>query len=280
MASTGTAFFRILLCCLLAALAGCASTGSLRGNGLAHYAENADATYRIDVTSGHGSGIVVSADGHILTCRHVIEGEATATISIMESGAAPHVYTARVLATDEANDLALLRIDRRFRSPAVIGSDDDAGPGVLVYNIGYPFSFGEVTGRGYIMRTGYTSFEGSVPIRGVILADIPDGPGTSGSAVYAESSGRVIGIMRMMIAVGRRGAPPMVVRVLTPTDRIRAFLETNRVPYLRWNGDLAQYPPLPPPARAAHRAPRDVTPAGPLRPFSKSGPLRTAFFFY
>jgi S1-C subfamily serine protease len=263
MSNPGAALLRLVLCCLLALSAGCVSTGTLRGNGLARYAENGDASYRIDVTSGHGSGVVVSAEGHILTCHHVIEDETEVTISIMEGGTAPRVYAARVLATDEANDLALLQIDRRFRSPAVIGDDADAGAGVRVYNIGYPFSFGEMTGRGYIMRTGYSSSEGSVPLRSVILADIPDGPGTSGSAVYAESSGRVIGIMRMMIAVGRRGAPPMVVRVLTPPDRIRAFLTANRVPYLRADGSLAAYPPLPaptPPAPTPAVAPRAASP--------------------
>lgn len=247
MANPGT-FMRFVFCCILVLLTGCATSGALHRNGLARYGENGDATYRIDVAGGHGSGFVVSTEGHIVTAYHVVEDEATVTISIMEGGAAPRTYTARVLATDETNDLALLQIDRRFRTPAVIGANDEAVAGLRVYNIGYPFSFGEMTGRGYIMRTGYSTAESSTPIRDVLLVDIPDGPGTSGSAVYAESSGRVIGVMRMMIAIGRRGMPPMVVRVLTPVAPIRAMLEANRVPYLRADGSTAEYPPLPPPA--------------------------------
>lgn len=247
MTNPGT-YMRFVFCCILVLLTGCASTGALHRNGLPRYAENGDATYRIDVAGGHGSGFVVSAEGHIMTAYHVVEDEASVTISIMEGGAAPRTYTARVIATDETNDLALLQVDRRFRTPAVIGANDEAVAGLRVYNIGYPFSFGEMTGRGYIMRTGYSTTESTTPIRDVLLVDIPDGPGTSGSAVYSEQSGRVIGVMRMMIAVGRRGMPPMVVRVLTPVLPVRALLERNRVPYLRADGSVAEYPPLPPPA--------------------------------
>ena len=254
MAHPGT-FMRFVFCCILVLLTGCATTGALHRNGLARYGENGDATYRIDVGGGHGSGFVVSTEGHILTAYHVVEDEATVTISIMEGGDAPHVYTARVIATDEVNDIALLKIDRRFRTPAIMGANDEATPGLRVYNIGYPFSFGEMTGRGYIMRTGYSTTESSTPIRDVLLVDIPDGPGTSGSAVYSESTGHVIGIMRMMIAVGRRGMPPMVVRVLTPVAPARALLERNRVPYLRADGSTAEYPPLPVPSPAPRPAP-------------------------
>lgn len=226
---------------------GCATT-SLRANDLTRYGANSDATYRIDVTSGHGSGVVVSAEGHILTCHHVIEDEASVSVSIDEGGPYPHVYRARVLATDPVNDLAILKVDRRFRTPAVIGDLSEIQPGDRLYNVGYPYDFGEMTGRGYVMRLHYSTDEGRSSIRDMILADIPDGPGTSGSGVYLESNGRLVGVMRMMIAVGRRGAPLMVVRGLVPVDRIRTFLTANRVPFVNADGTVPTYAPLPPPA--------------------------------
>lgn len=235
---------------------GCAAT-TLRAHDLTRYGANSDATYRIDVTSGHGSGVVVSAEGHILTCNHVIEDEASVSVSIDEGGPFPHVYQARVIATDPANDLAILKVDRRFRAPAVIGDLTEVQPGDRLYNVGYPYDFGEMTGRGYVMRLHYSTDEGRNAIRDMILADIPDGPGTSGSGVYLESNGQLVGIMRMMIAVGRRGAPPMVVRGLVPVNRIRAFLTANRVPFVNADGSVQTYAPLPPPA--PHPAPAPST---------------------
>jgi len=250
MTTRGTTIFLSVLCCLLLSLSGCATVSGARHD-LARYGENSDATYRIDVTSGHGSGVVVSAEGHILTCYHVIEDEPMVTISISGGSPGVRVYTATVLATDPANDMALLKIDRRFRSPAVFADMSELHPGDPLYNVGYPYDFGEMTGRGYIMRLHYSTSDTSTPIRDMILADLPDGPGTSGSAVYLSSNGRVAGMMRMMIAVGRRGAPPMVVRALTPVSIIRPFLEANRVPYVKPDGSVAEYPPLPPQPRPA-----------------------------
>ncbi|MEY4744825.1 MAG: hypothetical protein RL272_770 [Candidatus Parcubacteria bacterium] len=247
MMTSGTNAARFVLFLFLTVLGtGCATTSSLQAHDLSRYGANSDATYRIDVAGGHGSGVVVSAEGHILTCHHVIENEASVSVTIDEGGPYPHVYQARVIADDPADDLAILKVDRRFRTPAVIGDLSEVRPGDRLYNIGYPYDFGEMTGRGYVMRLHFSADEGRLPIRDMILADIPDGPGTSGSGVYLESNGRLIGIMRMMIAVGRRGAPPMVVRGLVPVNRIRAFLEANRIPYLRSDGETATYPPSPP----------------------------------
>lgn len=266
MLTKGTTVLLSALCCLLLTLSGCATVSGARHD-LARYGENSDATYRVDVTSGHGSGVVVSAEGHILTCYHVVEDEASVSISINEGGPGIHVYTATVLATDPANDMALLKIDRRFRAPVPLEDMDDVRPGDAVYNVGYPFDFGEMTGRGYIMRLHYSTTETSTPLHDMILVDMPDGPGTSGSGVYSASTGRLVGQMRMMIAVGRGRMPPMVVRALTPVSTMRRFLVANRVPFLRSDGSVQEYPPLPPPPRPA--------PSGSARP-APSAPPATA----
>ncbi|HTM68043.1 MAG TPA: serine protease [Candidatus Binatia bacterium] len=262
MTKTGPTLYLSVLCCLLLSLSGCATVSGARHD-LVRYGENSDATYRIDVTSGHGSGVVVSAEGHILTCYHVVEDEASVSISIYEGGPGVHVYTATVLATDRVHDMALLKIDRRFRAPAVIADMDELHPGDSLYNVGYPYDFGEMTGRGYIMRLHYSTTELSTPLSDMILADLPDGPGTSGSGVYLSSNGHLAGQMRMMIAVGRRGMPPMVVRALTPANMLRRFLVANRVPFPHADGTVEEYAPLPP---APHPAPTGSARAAPSPP--------------
>jgi S1-C subfamily serine protease len=223
---------------------GCASSGhARRGPELARFIENSDATYRVDTApAGHGSGVVISREGHILTAHHVVEGETSLTISINEGGAAPRSYTATVIATDPEVDLAVIKIERGFRAPAVLEDMENLHAGDAVYNIGYPYDFGEMVGRGHIVRLRYSRPESDSTVRDVLLVQIADGPGTSGSGIYATSSGRLVGIMRMLFWVTNGRVPPLVVCVATPVDQIRAFLDRNRIPYVR-SSDVAMAAP-------------------------------------
>ncbi len=235
-----------LMAWVAAFMTGCASSGhARRGPELPRLLENSDATYRIDLLAGHGSGVVISREGHILTAYHVVEGETSMTISIAEGRATPTSYTATVVATDPANDLAVVKIDRRFAAPATLEDMGNVHAGDAVYNIGYPYDFGEMTGRGYVMRLRYslTSASRGVDIRNAMLVELPDGPGTSGSGIFLASNGKLIGIMRMMFWVSNGRSPPLVVRVITPVDQIRSFLDRNRIPYLR-SSDVAASAPV------------------------------------
>lgn len=232
---------------LMALLSGCATAGHVRrGSELVRFIENSDATYRIDTTpAGHGSGVVISREGHILTAYHVVEGESALTISINEGGPAPRTYPARVVASDPAADLAVVKIERGFRAPAVLEDIENLHAGDAVYNIGYPYDFGEMVGRGHIARLRFTLIrpDRDVALRDVLLVQIADGPGTSGSGVYAASSGRLVGVMRMLFWVTSGRAPPMVICVVTPVDQIRAFLDRNRIPYARPSSGTAMIAP-------------------------------------
>ncbi|MBA3936496.1 MAG: DegQ family serine endoprotease [Planctomycetes bacterium] len=138
---------------------------------------------------GLGSGVVVSADGYILTNNHVVEGADTVKVTFAGSHAE---YDAKVVGADAKTDLAVLKIDAGHTLPAIaIGDSAKAEVGDLVLAIGNPFGVGQTVTMGIISARG----------RGVGLADYEDflqtdasiNPGNSGGALV-DAKGRLIGI--------------------------------------------------------------------------------------
>ncbi len=84
---------------------------------------------------GHGSGFVVSPDGLLVTNHHVIGTARSAHVRLRDGRRFDRVT---VLALDEANDLALVRIDATGLSPLALASDDEVAVGAAAYAIGSP----------------------------------------------------------------------------------------------------------------------------------------------
>ncbi len=228
--------FGILAALFLVACAGPIQTLASNGPDLVRIVENRQATYRIDILPrGHGSGVVVSTEGHIVTAAHVVDGDGGLEITLVEGrGGKPVTYKAKVVAVDKAHDIAVIKIDRHFDRPAILEDPANLHPGDALYNVGYPYNFGEMVGRGNIMRTHFTlrDDDGEIAINDAILADLPDGPGTSGSAIFLERNGRLIGVMSMMIWMTSGREPPMLVRVLVSVEHVRALLDQAKITYL------------------------------------------------
>lgn len=237
MGTTRVWFAFLMQFLLVAFLSGCgAALGNAphsRGAELVRLRENTAATYRIDILSGgHGSGVVISAEGHILTAAHVVEGdENDLVISVVEGDGKAKTYKAEVVAVDKVNDMAIVKVARRFRDPAVLAAEADVHAGDSVYNVGYPYDFGVMVGRGYVMKQHYALKGKKNDIVDATIVDLPDGPGTSGSGIFASADGKLIGIMRMMFWVTSGRTPPMVVRVVSSPAQIKAFLDANKIPY-------------------------------------------------
>ena len=138
---------------------------------------------------GLGSGVIVSADGIILTNNHVV-AEADELKVALSSG--NEQYEAKVIGTDPKTDIAVLRISVGHLLPAItLGDSAKAEVGDLVLAIGNPFNIGQTVTMGIISARG----------RGVGLADYEDflqtdasiNPGNSGGALV-DASGKLIGI--------------------------------------------------------------------------------------
>ncbi len=230
-----SSLFGIFAALLLVACAGPMKTLASNGPDLVRIVENRQATYRIDILPrGHGSGVVVSTEGHIVTAAHVVEDSKGVQITLVDGrDGTPVTYKAQVIAIDKAHDLALIKIDHRFSRPAILEDPANLHPGDGLYNVGYPYNFGEMVGRGNIMRLHFTlrNDDGTTAINDAILADLPDGPGTSGSAIFVERNGRLAGIMSMMLWMTSGREPPMLVRVLVSVEHVRKLLDQAKVPY-------------------------------------------------
>ncbi len=95
------------------------------------------------VESGAGSGVVISSDGYILTCAHVVSGASNITVTIGDTD-----YPATVVGEDDTSDVAVLKIDATDLTPATVGNSDSLKVGQSVMAVGNPLGElgGTVTG--------------------------------------------------------------------------------------------------------------------------------------
>ncbi|RYE54996.1 MAG: PDZ domain-containing protein [Sphingobacteriales bacterium] len=150
---------------------------------------------------GSGSGVILTADGFIVTNNHVVEGAARIEVVLTDR----RTFEGKVIGRDPNTDLALIKIDANNLSFAKIGNSDDVEIGEWVLAIGYPFSLNTTVTAGIISakersigiigskqsRTNGTN--ASTPIEAFIQTDAAINPGNSGGALV-NASGELIGI--------------------------------------------------------------------------------------
>jgi serine protease Do len=145
---------------------------------------------------GLGSGVIVSSDGYVLTNHHVIEG--VDGIRIRLSDDQQTEYPAKVVGSDAATDIAVLKVEAENLPAATLGESGQAEVGDLVLAIGNPFNIGQTVTVGIISAKGrQLPFEAMssnvVAYQDFIQTDASINPGNSGGALV-DAEGRVIGI--------------------------------------------------------------------------------------
>ena len=145
------------------------------------------------VESGAGSGVIISSDGYILTCAHVVSGASQITVTIGDTD-----YTATVVGEDDTSDVAVLKIDATGLTPATVGDSDSLSVGDSVLAVGNPL--GELGGT---VTSGIVSaLNRSVTIQGtsstntmsLIQMDASVSPGNSGGGLF-NMNGDLIGLV-------------------------------------------------------------------------------------
>ena len=136
---------------------------------------------------GEGSGFIVSPDGYILTNAHVVENAEEVTVKTTDR----REYTAKVVGSDPATDVAVLKIDAKNLPTVRIGDPSTLRPGEWVIAIGSPFGFENSVTAGIVSAT-------SRPMPGsnyapFIQTDVAVNPGNSGGPLF-NLDGEVIGI--------------------------------------------------------------------------------------
>jgi S1-C subfamily serine protease len=141
---------------------------------------------------GAGSGVVIDQQGLIVTAAHVVAGTSTVEIRFVTG----ERVSAQVLGTDEANDIALLRVDRLPEGVpvAVLGDSDRVQVGDVVVAIGSPFGLSGTVTQGIVSAVNRSWNPPGDRLRtGLIQTDAPINPGNSGGPLF-DAQGEVIGI--------------------------------------------------------------------------------------
>lgn len=220
---------RMFLTCAFLAACG----GSVRGPDTPRVHDNEESTHRVDVLPrGHGSAVVIDAEkGLLLTCHHVSgEGRRELVINIAEGDAAAVAYPAKVVAWDKENDLAVIKVERRFKRAVVLSDLSEVHMLDDVYNIGFPYDFGELGTKGAVKTVDFDLPEEG--IEDAMLIELDGVPGTSGSGIFLTRDGKLVGIMSALIPVGPNDGRQIVVRVAIRIDTIRKFLDGANISYL------------------------------------------------
>ncbi len=135
---------------------------------------------------GAGSGFIVSPDGVILTNAHVVQGATEVMVKLQDR----REYRARVLGSDPATDVAVLKIDAKNLPVVPVGSSRSLQVGEWVLAIGSPFGLESTVTAGVVSATGRSLPDGNVPF---IQTDVAINPGNSGGPLF-NTRGEVIGI--------------------------------------------------------------------------------------
>jgi serine protease Do len=140
-----------------------------------------------------GSGVILTADGYILTNNHVIEDAMRDGISVTLDD--KRMYEARVVGRDPSTDLAVLKIDADDLMPATIGNSDTVEVGEWVMAIGNPFRLRSTVTAGIVgaLSRDVQIINDEYRIESFIQTDAAINRGNSGGALV-NTSGELIGI--------------------------------------------------------------------------------------
>ena len=144
-----------------------------------------------DPTQGQsslGSGVIVAAQGYILTNNHVIDGACEIAIMIPDG----KVAEAKIIGTDPETDLAVLQVAAKTLQPITFADPSNIQVGDIVLAVGDPFGVGKTVTQGIVSATGRNRL-GINTFENFIQTDAAINPGNSGGALV-DTSGHLIGI--------------------------------------------------------------------------------------
>ncbi|MBI3752284.1 MAG: trypsin-like peptidase domain-containing protein [Chloroflexi bacterium] len=147
-------------------------------------------------TTGVGSGVILTADGYILTNRHVVQGSSSLTVELSDGRQLP----ATIVKVSSTVDLALIKVTATGLSPATIGDSTALKVGQVAIAIGSPLgTYTETVTRGIVsgldreVTVTDDSTRRQVTLKGLIQTDAAINPGNSGGPLL-DIAGNVIGI--------------------------------------------------------------------------------------
>jgi serine protease Do len=175
---------------------------------------------------GMGSGVVVSADGLVLTNNHVIDGSKDIRVTTADK----QEHVAEVVGTDPKSDLAVLRVKGKPQGlkPITMGRSSDLRLGEVVLAIGNPFGVGQTVTMGIVSAKGRADVR-ITEYEDFIQTDAAINPGNSGGALV-NMRGELVGINTAILS---RSGGNVGIGFAIPTDMaepiMKSLIENGRV---------------------------------------------------
>ncbi len=152
------------------------------------------------IERGLGSGVIVSADGTILTNAHVIDGATKITVFLSDN----KTFDAKLVGADKPSDLAVLKIEAQNMPFLNLGNSDTVRIGDIVLAIGNPLGIGQTVTAGIISAKGRRTGLSDGSFEDFLQTDAPINRGNSGGALV-NLAGELIGINSQILSGGPSG---------------------------------------------------------------------------
>ena len=137
-----------------------------------------------------GSGVIISADGYIVTNNHVVDGADELLVTLNDN----KEYSARIIGADATTDLALIKIDGKNLPAIQIANSDDVKVGEWVLAVGNPLGLNNTVTAGIVSAKARSMGQG---VSSMIQTDAAINQGNSGGALV-NTQGALIGINAMI----------------------------------------------------------------------------------
>ncbi|MGH2776534.1 MAG: S1C family serine protease [Actinomycetota bacterium] len=153
-----------------------------------------------DESRAQGSGVIIDGAGYIVTNNHVIEGAGEVDVVFTDKSLDDPRTQGRVIGTDPAKDLAVIKVNVDGLRPIELGSEDSLRLGDEVIALGFPLGLGGATVTAGIVSAKERDISvggggglGQEQLEGVLQTDAAINPGNSGGALV-DTAGRLVGI--------------------------------------------------------------------------------------
>ncbi len=177
------------------------------------------------VQSGAGSGIIISQDGYILTCAHVVSGATSVKVQLNGSDQS---YDATVVGVDSTSDIAVLKIDATGLTPAVIGDSDKLAVGETTVAVGNPLgTLSNTVTQGIVsaLNRQVTVEDNDMTL---IQTDTSISPGNSGGGLF-NANGELIGVVNAKSSYSEAEGIGFAIPINTAMDIAQQLIENGAV---------------------------------------------------
>lgn len=179
------------------------------------------------IAQGQGSGVIIDAEGYVLTNNHVVEGASEMTVSLSDG----RKVTAELMGGDPLTDLAVLKIDATGLTPAPWGDSEKLPVGAPVWAVGNPYGLDRSVTFGIISAKSRRGF-GATPYQEFLQTDAAVNPGNSGGPLV-DASGQVVGINTAIVGRSYQG-----ISFAIPSDTAHEVYQRLRARQPIVRGDL------------------------------------------